>query len=460
MKYSDNHVAMHVGQSLIITIKRIGINGEGIGYYKKKVVFVEGGLPDEVVIVEITKVERNLAYGKIVRIKERSPLRVKPACPVYQECGGCQLQHYEYQGQLQAKREIVVEAFQRYYRTDKQPFIRKTVGAESLWKYRNKAQLQVGKRNHKVIAGLYSQGSHEIVDITNCPIQHPMTNEIVKAACEVLQELRIPIYDERTQEGAVRTLVARVGFATKEAQLTIVTVTDSLPHKEAIVPRLREKLPYLKSIMQNINPQRTPLVFGNRTVKLWGADTIHEELRSAKFLLSPTSFFQLNPYQTVKLYDFVKEACALTGKEKIVDAYCGVGTIGMWLAPYAKEIRGIEIIPEAVKSAEQNAKQSGINNVRFYAGKVEELLPKWYREGYKADVVVVDPPRTGCDEELLKALVKAKPQKIVYVSCNPSTLAKDCDILKKDYKIEWVQPVDMFAMTSHVENVCLLYKVK
>lgn len=447
---------MSIGQSIIVTIKRIGINGEGIGYYKKKVVFIPGALPDEVVVAEVTKVEKNLAYAKLVRVKEKSHHRVRPNCPVYQECGGCQMQHMSYKGQLQAKKEIVVEAFQRYYKSERQPEIRETVGMDHPWSYRNKAQLQVGYANGKVITGLYAAGTHQLIDISNCPIQHPTTNQVIKTVRDILGKMAIPIYDEKKGTGIIRTIVVRVGFDTKDTQVTLVTAERQIPREKELVSAIREKLPFLKSIMQNINRGKTSLIFGEETKLLWGDKTIDEKLGEVKFSLSPRAFFQLNPEQTVKLYQFVKEASQLTGNEKVVDAYCGVGTIGLWVAPHAKEVRGIEIIPEAVADAKQNAIQSGIKNAQFFVGKVEELLPKWVKEGFQPDVVIVDPPRTGCDEQLLKTLLSIKPKRIVYVSCNPSTLAKDCDILRRGYNIRWIQPVDMFPQTSHVECVVLM----
>lgn len=450
--------AMKIGQVIMVTIKRLGINGEGVGYYKKKVVFIEGALPGEVAVAEVKKAEKNLAYAELIRVKEKSPHRAQPTCPVYKECGGCQLQHLSYEGQLLAKRDMVTEAFNRYFKVDKQPEIRNTLGMEHPWSYRNKAQLQVGLANGKVVTGLFVAGTHQLIDISDCPIQHPMTNQIVRTTRDVLEQLGIPVYNERKRTGVVRTVVARVGFQTEDAQLTLVTMTEDIPKVKELILELRHRMPFVRSIMQNINEKKTSLIFGDKTKVLWGDATIDEKLGEVKFSLSPRAFFQLNPEQTVKLYTAVKEAAGLTGTELLVDAYCGVGTIGLWLAPEAGEVRGIEIIPEAVEDAMHNAQQSGIINAKFYAGKAEQLLPQWVKQGLKPDVVVVDPPRTGCDEQLLNTLIAVKPKKIVYVSCNPSTLAKDCDRLGKEYRIEWIQPVDMFPQTSHVESVTLMVK--
>ncbi|WP_240688978.1 23S rRNA (uracil(1939)-C(5))-methyltransferase RlmD [Ammoniphilus sp. YIM 78166] len=447
---------MKLGQVIMVTIKRLGINGEGVGYFKKKVVFIDGALPGEVVVAEIKRIEKNLAYADLIRVKEKSPHRVKPACPVYKECGGCQLQHMSYEGQLDSKRELVVEAFSRYLTSARPPEIRHTIGMEHPWSYRNKAQLQVGYANGKVVTGLYAAGTHQLIDISDCPIQHPKTNEMIQTTRDVLNQLGIPIYNERKRSGVVRTVVARVGFETEGTQLTIVTAVKEIPKIKELILELRHRMPFLQSIMQNINDKKTSLIFGDQTNLLWGSGTIDERLGEVQFSLSPRAFFQLNPEQTIKLYNAVKEASALTGKELLVDAYCGVGTIGLWLAPDAKEVRGIEVIPEAVEDANRNAQLSGIRNARFYTGKAEQLLPQWVKQGLRPDVVVVDPPRTGCDEQLLKTLLSVKPKRIVYVSCNPSTLAKDCNLLAKQYDIHWVQPVDMFPQTAHVESVTLM----
>ncbi|RXT04964.1 23S rRNA (uracil(1939)-C(5))-methyltransferase RlmD [Ammoniphilus sp. CFH 90114] len=449
---------MQVGQVIMVTIKRLGINGEGVGYYKKKIVFIDGALPGEVAVAEVKKVEKNLAYAELVRVKEKSPHRIKPMCPVYHECGGCQLQHMNYEGQLQSKKELVVEAFSRYMKTDKPLVIHETLGMDHPWSYRNKAQLQVGLANGKVITGLFAAGTHQLIDISDCPIQHPITNQIVQTTRDVLEQLGIPIYNERKRTGVIRTVVARVGFQTENAQLTLVTVSDEIPKVKELILELRHRMPFVQSIMQNINDKKTSLIFGDRTKVLWGEATIDEKLGEVQFSLSPRAFFQLNPEQTIKLYSSVRKAAGLTGKELVVDAYCGVGTIGLWLAPDAGEVRGIEVIQEAVEDARHNAKQSGISNASFYVGKAEQLLPQWVKQGLKPNVVVVDPPRTGCDEQLLRALLSVKPKRIVYVSCNPSTLAKDCSLLAQGYDIKWVQPVDMFPQTAHVESVTLLEK--
>lgn len=448
-------VQLAIGQEILLTIKRIGINGEGIGYYKRKAVFVPGALPEEVVEVKITKVQPSFAEGTVKKIKQASAQRQTPACPVYETCGGCQMQHMTYAAQLQAKEEIVRSAFEKYTKIQDLP-LRPIQGMEEPWSYRNKAQLQAGVQNGRMITGLYAADSHRLIDIGDCPIQHPETNRMIAVVREVLERLHVPVYDERKRSGVVRTIVARVGFETGEQQLILVTAEEKLPRKKEIITELRMRLPHLTSISQNVNKQKTSLIFGDKTETLWGKETIDESLGDVKFSLSPRAFFQLNPSQTVKLYEATKEAAQLTGAERVVDAYCGVGTIALWLAPDAKQVRGIEVIPEAIADAKRNAEKSGITNAEFYVGKAENLLPAWVKQGERPDVIVVDPPRVGCDAALLDAVLKARPRRFVYVSCNPSTLARDVAQLLKAYHLEWIQPVDMFPHTAHVENVALL----
>ncbi|MEW9108120.1 MAG: 23S rRNA (uracil(1939)-C(5))-methyltransferase RlmD [Cytobacillus gottheilii] len=445
---------LKLGQTFPLTIKRLGINGEGVGYFKKQVVFVPGALPGEEVVVEATKVHPKFSEGKIKKVRKKSQHRVVPPCPVYDQCGGCQLQHLEYTQQLKGKRDIVIQSLERHSRLKVEDLnIKQTIGMDNPWSYRNKSSFQVGTQNGKVLAGLYGLNSHKLINIEQCAVQHPQTNAAVETVKQVLQDLQIPIYHEKTRKGIVRTIVARVGIQTGELQIVLITAKKELPKKALIIEKIKSRLPEVKSIIQNINGQKTSLIFGEETFNLDGSAFIQETLGDLQFELSARTFFQLNPEQTVKLYDEVKKAAALTGKEKVADAYCGVGTIGLWVADGASEIRGMDIIPESIQDAKKNAKRHGIKHAKYVTGKAEELLPKWVKEGWKPDVIIVDPPRTGLDRALIQTILNVKPKKVVYVSCNPSTLAKDIDVLSKKYKIEMIQPVDMFPQTSHVEVV-------
>lgn len=453
----QNQAQLQEGQQFPLTIKRLGINGEGVGFFKKQAVFVPGALPGEVIVAEATQVNHNFTEAKLIKIREKSSFRVAPPCPIYEECGGCQLQHLDYRQQLKEKRDIVIQSFERHTKLKIEDLeIRETIGMENPWGYRNKSQLQVGRDEQKVLAGLYGVNSHKLVDISECMIQHPSTNKVTQVVKNLLDELNIPIYNEKKRKGVVRTIVTRVGFESGHIQLVLVTTKREFPNKDLFIAEIKNRLPEVNSILQNVNGDKTSIIFGDETIHLEGEEFIQETLGDLTFELSARAFFQLNPVQTVKLYDEVKKAAGLTGKEKLVDAYCGVGTIGLWLAKGASEIRGMDTIEESIDDARENAIRHGIENSYYAVGKAEYWLPKWEKEGWKPDVIVVDPPRTGCDQKFLETVLKLKPKKMVYVSCNPSTLAKDIQFLGKSYKVKYIQPVDMFPHTSHIENIALL----
>ncbi|MED1467311.1 23S rRNA (uracil(1939)-C(5))-methyltransferase RlmD [Bacillus salipaludis] len=458
---TDKNIKIQVNQTFPLTIKRLGINGEGVGYFKKQVVFVPGALPGEEVVAEATKINPKFAEAKIKKIRIKSPHRVQPLCPVYDQCGGCQLQHLGYDQQLKEKRDIVIQSLERHTKLDVNKLdIRETIGMEDPWGYRNKNSFQVGQRDGKVLAGLYGLNSHQLIDIDQCAVQHSQTNEATAQVKRILEDLKIPIYNEKSRKGIVRTIVTRVGVQSGEIQIVLITSQKELPKKELIISEIQKKLPNVKSIVQNINGQKTSLIFGEETVSLAGSEVIQETLGDLQFELSARTFFQLNPTQTVKLYNEVKKAAGLTGTEKVVDAYCGVGTIGLWLADRASEVRGMDIIPESIDDAKKNAKRHGFTNTKYVPGKAEEVLPKWVKKGWEPDVMVVDPPRTGLDNQLLQTILQVKPGRLIYVSCNPSTLAKDIQTLSAKYEVKYIQPVDMFPQTAHVECCALIDLIK
>lgn len=452
----ETRTRFHKGQVIELPIRKLGINGEGIGYVQKQVVFVDGAIPGEQVVARITQVERKFAKAKLLKIKKRSAYRVKPPCPVYEECGGCQLQHIDRRLQLRLKKEIVEEAFARYTSLQEIP-IEKTVSMDEPWSYRNKAQLPLKQVGAQVAMGMYSARSHRLIDVSDCLVQHPQVNQVLQTTRKIVEELHIPIYDERKHQGVVRHLVARVSFASKEVQLVLITRTESFPQEKALIEQVKKRLPQVKSLLINHNPDKTSLVFGEITRLLWGKEKLEEKLGDLTYLLSARAFFQLNPTQTVKLYDEVKKAARLTGTETVVDAYCGVGTIGLWLAKEAKRVIGIDTVPEAIADARENARVNRFHHAEFYVGEAEVLLPRWVAEGLRPDVVVADPPRTGLGQPLIDALLKVKVPRFVYVSCNPSTLAKDChQLIQGSYELKRVVPLDMFPQTAHVESVCEL----
>ncbi|KRN57463.1 23S rRNA (uracil(1939)-C(5))-methyltransferase RlmD [Carnobacterium divergens] len=449
---------IEIGQRFPLTIKRLGINGEGIGYYKRTIVFVKGALPEEEVVAEVTEIMPRFATATIKKIRKPSKNRVTPPCEVYEACGGCQLQHLSYNKQLDFKRDMVLQSLEKFKPVGFEEFdIRPTIGMDDPWRYRNKAQFQVRKNeDDKVIAGLYGEGSHKLVNIDNCLVQRPETTKTVNIVKQLLSDLDIPIYDEVKHSGIIKTIVARVGIETGEVQLVLVTNSKKLPKKKQFLEQVKLQLPEIVSIMQNVNQEKTSLVMGEETIHLAGKESLTEKLDTLEFDLSARAFFQLNPIQTNVLYDEARKALDLQKDETLVDAYCGVGTIGLSLAKDAKEVRGMDTIPEAIADAKENAIKMGFDHVRYEVGKAESLLPLWLKRGFKPDALVVDPPRTGLDPELIKAIVKAKPKKMVYISCNPSTLGRDLEKLSRSYKVDYLQSVDMFPQTARCEVVVKL----
>lgn len=446
-------VTIKVGQEFPLTIKRLGINGEGVGFFKRHVVFVPGALPGEVITAHVTEVKRKFATASIKTIREASEDRVTPPCPVYEECGGCQLQHMTYPRQLVEKRDIVIQALERYTPELDADLVKETIGMDNPWNYRNKSQFQVRKRSGRVLAGLFAAGSNFLVNIDDCLVQQPETTKITNQIKSFIEEKGIPVYDERDPQGIVRSIVVRRGIETGQIQVTLITTRKKFPHKEELTQAITQMDSNIVSISQNINADRTSLIFGEQTFNLWGKETMVEKLEGLMFDLSARAFFQLNPVQTVHLYNEIKKAAKLTGSENVIDAYCGVGTIGLWLADDAKEVRGMDIVPEAISDAKKNASRNQKKNTLFAVGTPEEMAVKWKKEGFEADVLTADPPRTGLDPELMDLVLRTKPKRFVYTSCNPSTLAKDLQELTKKYDVLSIQPVDMFPQTAQIECV-------
>lgn len=446
------------GSRYTVEIIGLGHSGEGVGRFQDFTIFVPQALPGEVVEVQVSEVKKNYAKAKLTGVKQASAERVEPLCSVYQSCGGCQLQHLSYAGQLNAKRQQVVDAVTRIGKLA-DVVVHPTMGAANPWYYRNKMQFPVGKAGGKVAVGCYSQGTHAIINTENCCIQHAVNNTIADQVRRIVTEFNIPTYDERTGEGVIRHVMGRVGTATGEVMVALVTAVDKLPSQEKVIAALRQAIPGLTSIVQNVNPKRGNIIMGETTRTIWGKDTITDKLGNLTFHISARSFFQVNTEQTVLLYGKAVEYAGLTGQETVIDAYCGTGTITLFLAGQAAKVYGIEIVKPAIADAWQNAQTNKIENVEFIAGDAVEVMPELYRNGVRPEVIVVDPPRAGCEPKVLETFVKMKPERIVYVSCNPASLARDLAILaEQGYQTMEIQPVDMFPHTHHVECVAKLIR--
>ncbi|MFD1954846.1 23S rRNA (uracil(1939)-C(5))-methyltransferase RlmD [Paenibacillus thailandensis] len=571
---------------VVLDIIGLTHEGEGVGRAEGFTLFVHGALPGERVRAKVLKVKKQYGYAKLLEHLASSPDRIEPPCPIYKQCGGCQLQHMSYEAQLRWKRQLVVDNLERIGKlrvagsegtagasgnaagiadgdnaavagggslqvggdtvgdnaavagggslqagevaigdnaavagggslqvggdavgdsvaaadggspqamggdglgrtsavaagtagtgaseatagagdhADSGIMVRPTIGMAEPWRYRNKAQVPIGVRGDlnegELIGGFYAQGSHRIIDMNECLIQDERNDEIVRVVKRIGRELGITAYNEETGSGILRHVMARTGYVTGEMMVVLVTNGERLPRREEWIARIREELPQVTSIVQNINERKTNVVFGDKTKRLWGSDVIYDELDGIRFAISARSFYQVNPVQTIALYRQAVEYAGLTGKETVIDAYCGIGTISLFLARQAGHVYGVEIVPEAIEDAGRNAALNGITNATFEAGAAEVVIPRWREEGIVPDVIVVDPPRKGCDPALLDTILAMQPERVVYVSCNPSTLARDLRVLEDGgYRTVEVQPVDMFPHTVHVESVALLIK--
>lgn len=454
-------VQLKTNQTLTLKIKRLGINGEGIAYYKRLIIFVTGALPNETVVARINKATPRFAEADLVKITKKSPDRIIPPCPVYEECGGCQLQHLAYNKQLDFKKDLLRQALEKYKPDGYQDFeLRDTLGMEDPWHYRNKAQFQLrkNKQTNQVEAGLYRADSHQLVPLKDCLVQEETTQKVINTVTNLLTKYDVPIYDERINAGILRTLMVRIGIETGEVQVVLITKTKKIPKVNPLIREITQRLPEVVSIMQNIQDKKTSVIMGDETIHLWGKEVINEKIDEVSFELSPRAFFQLNPQQTKVLYQEAVNALDLSTPKTIVDAYCGVGTIGLSLAKRTKEVRGMDIISQAIDDAKKNAEAMNLTNTHYEVGTAESLLPKWLKEGFSPDAIVVDPPRTGLDDQLLKAIQASPSPQMVYISCNVSTLARDLVSLSKIYHVDYLQSVDMFPQTARCEVVVKLSK--
>lgn len=452
-------VPVQRGKKYEIDIDALGTGGEGVGRVDDFTVFIPGTLPGERVIACIDEVKKTYARGSMARILQTSPDRQKPRCMIYEQCGGCQLQHIAYEAQLRLKQRQVVDALEHIGGL-RGVAVLPVLGAKDPWHYRNKMQFPVGRKQGKVVIGCFAKNSHDIIDTDNCHIQKEGNNTIANAMREIIAKCRIPLYNEDNHTGILRHVVGRIG-EDDAAMVVLVTATKDLPQAKEITRLLKKRIPKLKSVQQNVQTYRNNVILGRETKLLWGKLAIPERIGSLRFSISPRSFFQVNTEQTAILYDKVLEYANLTGTETVIDAYCGTGTITLFLARKAYRVYGIEIVKPAIEDAKRNAYDNHIKNAEFFVGDATKLMPRLHRENICPDVIVVDPPRAGCTEAVLKTFAEMNPKRIVYVSCNPATLARDIAILQPlGYIVDKIQPVDMFPQTAHVETVVLLSREK
>ncbi|MCT4662968.1 MAG: 23S rRNA (uracil(1939)-C(5))-methyltransferase RlmD [Tissierellales bacterium] len=448
-----------VNKQEIYTLDIVDLSHQATGVAKKDnyTIFVEGAIPGDRVEAKIIKAKKNYAVARCMKIVEPSKHRREPICPIANICGGCQIMNIDYAEQLRLKKERVKQELRRNNLEHIE--VLDTLGMAEPYYYRNKAQFPVGERKGKLEIGFYKPQSHDIVDTKHCYIQHEINDKIIDIIRFFMEMYQIPAYDEVHQRGLVRHIITKTSFKTRDVMLILVINGSELPHSEELIDLLTQRVEQIKSIQININEKNTNVILGNKTVKIYGEDQLIDYIGDLSFVISPESFFQVNPLQTEVLYQKALEKAGLTGEETVYDLYCGIGSISLFLAQKAKKVYGIEVVKQAIENARENARRNGIENAEFYLGTAEEVFPKLYKEGKKADVVVVDPPRKGCDEAVLDTIVEMNPEKVVYVSCNPASLARDIAyLMEKGYVAEEIQPVDMFPHSLHVETVVKLQR--
>jgi len=456
----EDRIPVQKGKNYLIEIEDLGINGEGIGRISNFTVFVEGALPGEQAHIEIIKVNKRYGVGKLLSINRSSHDRVAPPCQYYNHCGGCQLQHLRYEAQLKYKEKLVRDNLQRIGRLEDVD-VHPIIGMDNPWEYRNKAQFPVGLYRDSIAVGFYAKKSHDVVDIERCGIHRSFNEKVISIIKEYMKRFQVPVYQEKSHKGLIRHVLTKIGFITGEVMVVVVVNGRKLPHSDILTDMMRDGIPELRSLILNVNTRKSSVILGEENILLWGKESIRDYIGSLEFQISPLSFFQVNPIQTEKLYEKALEYAGLTGKELVLDAYCGIGTISLFLARKAAKVIGVELVNQAILDAERNAELNRIRNVDFIAGAVEQVVPQLLEQGIQPDVVVLDPPRKGCDETVLDTIIRSAPSRIVYVSCNPSTLARDLAFLKHHgYPTKEIQPVDMFPHTSHVECVTLMSRVE
>ena len=458
MKDNQRTVPVQKNMDLLLSIDSLTAEGMGVGRHEGFTVMIPGVLPGEEVFAHIIKVLKNYAIGKCMEIRKASSLRVQPYCPNYEKCGGCQLMHLAYDEQLIEKRETVKAAIRRigHFSEEEIPdsLIEKTLGMDDTRNYRNKAQYPLQMKDGHLAYGFYAPHSHRLISVSECMIQSKKANLLSERIAALASSLGMSAYDEESGKGILRHMLIRDDTQTNEVSVCLVINQKKLPHEEKWIQFAKEN--HINSFSYNINTSRTNVILGKETRIISGNPYMTARIGDLKYHVSPVAFFQVNSKQTKVLYDLVKEMIDPQKEDAVWDIYCGAGTIGLYLAKYVRMIYGVEVVPEAIDNAHDNMALNGITNAEYFVGKAEEIVPQKLKEGIKVDKAVIDPPRSGCDQVLLDALISMQPRQIVYVSCDPATLARDLAILSKEYRIERICPVDMFPHTGHVECVTLI----
>ena len=443
-------------EEYIVDIVDNGFSGEGIAKIDGFTVFVPNLLKGEKAKIKILKVVSSHAFGKVVEILEKDEKRQDVDCDTFYKCGGCTLRYACYDKTLEIKKEAVLSTFKKNY--GKEVKIDEVLGMDKPYNYRNKLQYPIGiDKDGKTVMGVFKERTHEIIETLDCKIQNKEAEEIAKFIYEFVKENDIKVYNEKTLKGSLRHIIIRVGIKTDEIMVILVTNEEKIQKEDMLIKAITEKFEKIKVIAKNINNKNTNVILGRKNIILYGPGHIYDYIGKYKFKISPMSFYQVNPVQTEKLYSKATEYAELSGNEIVYDLYCGIGTIGIFASEKVKKLYGIETVPEAIEDAKYNAKLNNIENAEFFVGDVENVLPEFIKETEELpDVVFIDPPRKGCDKTAIDTLLKIEPKKLVYVSCNPATLARDVKLLEEKYSLEKLSLVDMFPFTSHIECVCVL----
>lgn len=443
-------------EEYVVEIIDNGFQGEGIAKIDEFTVFVPNAIKGEKVKIKILKVNSSHAFAKIIEIIESSEDRIDADCSTYPRCGGCAIRHASYEKTLEMKKQAVKTTLKKSLGRDIE--ISEVLKMDEPFYYRNKLQYPIGiDKNGKPVMGVFAERTHDIIPTTECKIQNELCQKIANDIFKYICENDIPVYNEKNLSGSVRHLIIRIGIKTDEVMVTLVTNTKEINKQNELISYITKKYPEIKTIAKNINSKNTNVILGKETEIIFGEGYIYDILGDFKFKISPMSFYQVNPIQTEKLYSKAVEYANLSGTETVFDLYCGIGTIGIFASKKVKKLYGIETIPEAIEDAWQNAKINNLQNAEFFVGDVEKTLPEFIKErNILADVVFVDPPRKGCDKTALDTLLKIEPKKIVYISCNPATLARDLKILEEKYEIKNISICDMFPFTHHIEVVTIL----